>query len=101
MISRTLAVLVVGILVAFASAGDAAKQAKEKLHGSWQSTEIVSGGNKSDLEVNVKFDGDKVIVAIKGKDTINGTYSVDTSKSPATLDLNLDHDGNALTIRAI
>jgi uncharacterized protein (TIGR03067 family) len=101
MISRTIACLSLVLSLGIASAGDAAKKDKDKLNGSWQSTEIVNGGNKSDLEVTLKFDGDKVTVTIKDKDAITGTYSIDPSKTPATIDLNLEKDGNALKVLAI
>ena len=102
MIARILTCMCIATAcAAIASAGDATKAAKEKLQGSWQSTEIVNGGNKSDLEVNVKFDGDKVAVTIARKDSIHGTYSIDPSKSPATIDLKLDKDGNTLDVQAI
>jgi uncharacterized protein (TIGR03067 family) len=94
-------ILLIAAAIVFPPAGDAVKDAKAKLKGGWTSTEIVKGGDKSDMTVNLKFDGDKVKVAIGGEDPIEAEYAIDPSKTPATLDVSLEHDGNKITVKAL
>ena len=99
---RPTCILLIALLVAMpAVAGDAVKDAKAKLKGNWTSTEVVKGGEKSDKSIRLKFDGDKVTVAVGGEDEITGKYAIDPSKSPATLDVTIEHDGQTAKVEAL
>jgi uncharacterized protein (TIGR03067 family) len=98
---KSTCVLLIAAVVAFPPAGDAVKDAQAKLKGTWNSTEVVKGGEKSDKSLTLKFDGDKVTVAIGGEDEISAKYTVDPSKSPATLDVTIEHDGQTITAEAL
>ena len=94
--------MLIAALVAIpAAAGDAAKQAKDKLKGAWQSTKIVNAGKKVDRQGRVEFDGDQVKMTPMGKGTMVGKYAIDPSKSPATMDITIDKEGVMLMIPAI
>jgi uncharacterized protein (TIGR03067 family) len=98
---KSTCVLLIAAIVAFPQAADAVKEAKAKLKGSWTATEVVKGGEKSDKAITLKFDDDKVMVAVGGEEEITGKYAIDPSKSPATFDITIEHDGQTITVAAL
>jgi uncharacterized protein (TIGR03067 family) len=92
---RTLGLAVVALLAAVglaavAVADDAAnKKDKEKLQGTWTA---VSGEKEGKEDPEAKghvliFDGDKFSVKKDDKVMIKGTFKIDASKSPKTMDM--------------
>ena len=94
--------LLIAAFVAFPPAGDdAVKAAKDKLKGTWLATEVTKGGQKSDAKIRIEFDGDKVKASVGDEEGLVGTYAIDPTKSPTTLDVTIEHDGNKVTIAAL
>ena len=96
-----LSVVVVGCLLSGQGAGDARKQAREKLQGNWKATEVISGGKKAAVEVRMAFQGDKVAMVVQDGGGFSGTFSVDPEKAPATLDVTHGPEGSKVTVLAI
>jgi len=99
---RPTCILLIAALVAIpAIAGDAAKEAQGKLKGAWTTTEIVKGGQKEEVKIRLEFDGGKLNVTLPNGETATGTYSIDASKTPATMDISIEQGGNTHKIDAI
>jgi uncharacterized protein (TIGR03067 family) len=82
--------------------GDAAKRDQEKLQGVWVATEIIEGGKKaSDEGVRAEFKGDKITIAAEAIPGVTGTYTIDPSKAPATMDITHGDDSKKFTVPAI
>jgi uncharacterized protein (TIGR03067 family) len=97
---KSTCILLIAALVAFSPAEDAVKDAKAKLKGSWTSTEVLKKGEGTTMTVGLKFDGDRLTITVNGSDVIEGTYSIDPSKSPAAIDVTFEKDGNSVTVAA-
>ena len=85
-----------------ARADDAKEQ--EKLAGTWSfvSSGEASQKNEKRAAVRMVFKGDTVSFVGEGnKRTVQGTYTVDLSTNPTTMDINLENDGKKLTTLAI
>jgi uncharacterized protein (TIGR03067 family) len=85
-----------------AAADDAADQ--QKLEGSWSF--VSSSGGKQNkqqaTDMRVVFKGDTISFVPKDdKRTLRGSYSVDSSKSPKTMEIILDYGGKKATTLAI
>ena len=78
---------------------------QEKLEGTWsfvKSSGEASQKNEKRAAVRMVFKGDTVSFVSEGKKpTAQGTYTVDLSKNPKTMDINLENDGKKLTTLAI
>src|SRR5947208_16994325 len=87
---RQTCILLIAALVAIpAVAGDATKQAKDKLKGAWTTTEIVKAGEKDDAKIRIEFDGDEIKVTLPNGEIAAGTYAIDSSKAPTTMDFTI------------
>jgi uncharacterized protein (TIGR03067 family) len=84
--AKLLVVLAVGLLAA-AEQKDDAKKDQEKLQGTWAVVEGPPGGK-------MVFDGDKFTVRHDDKDLYKGTFKIDPSKSPKTIDLMVAEDNS-------
>jgi uncharacterized protein (TIGR03067 family) len=86
-----LVVVAAGLLVAADAKEDAVKTEKAKLKGTWKTVSLEDNGDKAPEDVVKKmrlvFQDSKII--IKGTDNGDheGTYTIDPSQKPATLDL--------------
>jgi uncharacterized protein (TIGR03067 family) len=79
-------------LAAVAIADDAAdKKDKEQLQGTWTAVSGESEGKESAeaKEHTMIFDGDKFTVKRGDKVMVQGTFKIDASKSPRTMDLTI------------
>ncbi|MBI1916015.1 MAG: TIGR03067 domain-containing protein [Planctomycetes bacterium] len=74
----------------------------KKPQGVWVYTEYTVGGEKIDpKQSQLEFKGDKFTYTAKGEDTVTGTYTIDREKSPATMDLTIEREGEKITLSAI
>jgi uncharacterized protein (TIGR03067 family) len=91
-----------GVVFALGADTDAVKREQKKLQGVWAVTEIT---DKSDAEkdktMRVEFKGNKLTIKRGDKFLGTATYTVDPTKSPATMDLTIEKDGKQETILAI
>ena len=91
--------------MAYGEAGSGDAKEQEKLEGTWSF--VSSSGEASQTKENraavrMVFKGDTVSFVAEGnKLTVQGTYIVDLSKNPKTMDINLENDGKKLTTLAI
>jgi uncharacterized protein (TIGR03067 family) len=86
-----------------AKASDAKEQ--EKLQGTWSFTELSQGGNKDEekraaLQIVLK-ENTFTLAAKGGKAALEGTYVVDPSQKPKTMDITIEKDGEKRTMQAI
>jgi uncharacterized protein (TIGR03067 family) len=85
--------------------GDAVKREKEKLQGAWTVTELREADKKAPDEkahsLRIEFKGEAIMITIKDNVVVKGTFAVDPDKSPATMNINFEKDGKAITIPAI
>src|SRR5207248_8856589 len=73
-----------------------------KLQGVWVYTEYTVGGEKIDpKQSQLEFKGDKFTCTAKGEEAVTGTYTIDREKSPATMNLTIEREGNKITVPAI
>jgi uncharacterized protein (TIGR03067 family) len=74
------------------------------LEGSWVGSEMWEGRKKEPVEVVKKismiFKGDEVRV-IKDSKVVKGTFTIDHSKKPHRMDLQLKHDGEEIRLSVI
>jgi uncharacterized protein (TIGR03067 family) len=93
-----------GVVFALGAGTDAVKKEQKKLQGVWKVVEM-SGGDKRDAEkdksIRVKFKGNKLTIKMGDKFLGTATYTVDPTKSPATMDVTIEKDGKQETILAI
>jgi uncharacterized protein (TIGR03067 family) len=97
------------VLFAVGAGGGAAKGDKELIQGTWTAKEVIELGKKSDdLEMSIEFKGDMVVMKVvsKAKDKaapfeIKGTFTLDPTKSPKTLDVTVGADSKKDTIFCI
>jgi uncharacterized protein (TIGR03067 family) len=67
----------------------------DQLKGTWTAVSLESGGKKQpeeqlkELNMQLVFAGDKYAERIRGEVNEEGTIKIDTSKKPATIDLNI------------
>jgi uncharacterized protein (TIGR03067 family) len=67
----------------------------DQLKGTWTAVSLERGGEKlpedmlKELNMQLLFAGDKYTERIKGEVNEEGTIKIDTSKKPATIDLNI------------
>ncbi len=100
-----LAILVlVGVGTLFAA--DVDGKSKDQLQGVWVATEIIDGGKKvPDMDARLEFVGEKVKLTMGGKGGATeqhpGTYTIDTRKFPATMDITFERNGEKVTLPAI
>jgi uncharacterized protein (TIGR03067 family) len=109
---KKLSATMVGLtLVGLVTVAAGTALAADKIEGTWMGTGGISDGKKVPDEVVTKFmlvavfkDG-KYSVSIQGKQIEAGTYKVDDSKTPATIDLTIkegkDKDKSQLGIYKI
>jgi uncharacterized protein (TIGR03067 family) len=83
-------ILIVGLLSAADTKEDAVKKELKKLKGSWSATALEFAGQKAPADEakknKIMFDGDKVTF-IEGDEKKQGTFKIDPTKKPATIDL--------------
>jgi len=86
-----------------ARSGDAKEQ--EKLEGTWSFVSSSGGASQKKEKratVRMVFKGNTVSFVGEGnKGTVQGTYTVDPSKNPKTMDITLDNKGAKLITQAI
>jgi uncharacterized protein (TIGR03067 family) len=93
------------VFLAYGEARSDDAKEQEKLEGTWSF--VNSSGEASQKKeklaaVRMVFKGDTVSFVGEGKKrTVQGTYIVDLSKNPKTMDINLENDGKKLTTLAI
>ncbi len=83
--------------------GGDTKKDKEKLQGTWNVTAMSFGDKKQDIPegtLTVIFAGDKMTVKSPKGDE-EGTYKLDTSKKPMTIDTTMKKGGKEETSRGI
>jgi len=84
---------------------DKSVAAKEKLQGIWSVTELMEAGKKAPdakaQSLRIEFKGEAITINIKDKAAVNGTFTVDSDKSPATMSISYERDGKAIMIPAI
>ena len=89
---RPVLTLVAALLLA--APDDAAKADKEKFQGSWLIESLEEKGEKTDAEelegLVIRFEGDKYHAINKeGEDIERGTFTIDTDRSPPTIDFQI------------
>ena len=87
---RLLAVMAVGLLMAADETKDDNKKEIEHLEGIWRYVSLEIEGNKAPQEsykgAKLVIKGDK-FTAYEGDEVLHGTFKVDTSKKPKTIDV--------------
>ncbi len=88
---HALLVLAVGLLVAADAKEDTAKKELKKLEGTWQVVSMEMDGQKQPeddaKQFKVIIKGDKYTLK-RGDDTVNqGTFTIDATKKPKTIDI--------------
>ena len=102
---RNLILLFWCLFFAYGEARSEDAKEQETLEGTWSF--VKSSGETSQKKeklgaVRMVFKGDTVSFVGEGKKrTVQGTYTVDLSKNPKTMDINLENDGKKLTTLAI
>jgi uncharacterized protein (TIGR03067 family) len=93
---RVLMVLAAGLLAAGVAPGqDEAEKARKKLEGSWDVVAVETNGKKvpdealKDNPVQITFKGNKYAEKKGGEVVEEGTFAIDPSKKPATLDFTI------------
>ena len=66
-------------------AKDAVKKDRKALQGAWKAA---GDDNKAGI-VSMRIEGDKFVVTFKGDKTVSGTYTIDPSKKPKTIDMKI------------
>jgi len=83
--------LTMALLCGVAHARDEAAKESEKLAGTWQTTSAVNEGEKMPDEqasrIVLVFTGEKFEVSNGGKSMMKGTFTIDPSKTPKTIDM--------------
>src|SRR5262245_29246879 len=88
-------------LLGVSLAGDVAKD-KKALQGKWTMVELIEGGNKSEKQsAEVVFRGDDITVFEDGKELVSGTYKLDTTKKPKTVDVMVAKGDQKKTMKAV
>jgi uncharacterized protein (TIGR03067 family) len=73
-----------------------------KLQGVWVFTEYTVGGEKLEpKQSQLEFQKDKFTYTAKGEEAVTGTYTIDREKSPATMNLVFEREGEKITLPAI
>ena len=89
------------VFVAVAAYGGDAKE-REKLEGRWRWVKSAGADNKNKDAAGILFKGDTIaFMGTAGKGTVKGTYKIDPTKKPMTLDITLEKDGKKTTTLAI
>ncbi len=104
MVHRVLALLPLCLLLITASdlvSGD--KKDQDKLQGTWQFVKFSGGGTEKEDAKKFKatFKGNKLTIIEAGKDFIKGTFTLDASKKPKTMDIDAEVDGKKHAMLAI
>jgi uncharacterized protein (TIGR03067 family) len=80
----------VALLLVAAQDNDETKKEIERFHGTWKFESIEIGGQKMDVKLfkdsRLTIEGDK-FSQLEGKQTTHGTFKVDVTKRPKTLDV--------------
>ena len=96
-------ILILALAVGAPAAKDPPKKDEPTLVGHWTAESAIKGGrpdnNPSDATLEFTADG-KVILKEKGKD-ITGTYTIDSKKAPAELDMTLEGGGMSINMPGI
>lgn len=87
---RQLVVLagLIGLAAATASGADTEQGEKDKLKGTWAITSVEVAGTTTTAPegaASYTFDKDKVVMKDKGRPDMEGTYTIDASKTPKQL----------------
>lgn len=83
-----------------ATAGDAAKE-RDALKGTWTLVELTEGGKKEDVKgMEVTISGNAITMTAKGE-KVSGTFKVDPSKKPKTIDVMMAKGEEKKTMKGI
>jgi uncharacterized protein (TIGR03067 family) len=94
-------VVVFSLSALIAVAGGEKKKAAPKIEGSWTGIEIIVEGKKvpkeafDDLMYKLVFKDGKYNESVKGMETEAGTYTIDATKNPITIDYTVVSEGEA------
>ncbi len=82
-------VLVVGLLLAADDPKDEVKKEQDKLKGTWtvESSERKGQASEEGKDAEVTFEGDKITVKTAEGKEHKGTYKIDPTKKPKTIDI--------------
>ncbi|HEX4796132.1 MAG TPA: TIGR03067 domain-containing protein [Humisphaera sp.] len=83
------------VLIAADKPKDIGAQDRQKLQGAWQFVQELHGDSDTSDEgkhCQFIFDGDKFTVKKDDKEILSGTFTIDTAKSPAQIDLKILKD---------
>ena len=95
-------VLLACLLIAPRSAFSGDAKEREKLEGRWRWVKPSGTDNKNKGAAGILFKGETItFLGTAGKGTAKGTYTVEPTKKPKTLDIILEQDGKKTTTLAI
>jgi uncharacterized protein (TIGR03067 family) len=89
-------------LVGVAAAGDAAAD-KKALQGTWTLVELTERGKPSEGSkgMELAFSGENFAMKKQGETVGSGTFKVDPSKKPKTIEITVKKGGDTTTVKGI
>jgi uncharacterized protein (TIGR03067 family) len=93
---QLLAFLALGLLVGADSPKEEAKKVQEKLQGTWKAVSVERRGESKEDEEDhhLIFDGSKFRIKRGDQTMVQGTFKLDASKKPKTIDMKITEDEN-------